>query len=203
VTTLPEIQMIGTENGEAMPISEQTARSSWLPAGLQREHGLQGWYAVQTVPRHEKMVARALTVKGLGVYLPLVATLNRWSDRSQEVHLPLFPTYLFVRPPGTPEARLAVVQTKGIKGFVGIRGEGVRIPDSQVDAIRLILEKKIPFSDYPFLRAGRRVRIRNGKLDGLEGIFVAKRNESTLVISIDIFRRSIEIQLSGYRVELL
>jgi transcriptional antiterminator RfaH len=186
-----------------MPVSQETAGSSHLPVSLQREHVFQGWYAVRTVPRHEKTVARTLTVKGLGVYLPLVATLNRWSDRNQEVHLPLFPSYLFVRPPRTPEARLAVMQTNGIKGFVGIRGEAVQIPDSQVDAIRLILEKKIPFSDYPFLRAGRRVRIRSGKLDGLEGIFVAKRTESTLVISIDIFQRSIEIQLSGFRLELL
>ncbi len=51
------------------------------------------WYAVQTRARHEKVVAERLQEQGLTAFLPLIATVHRWSDRQKKVELPLFSCY--------------------------------------------------------------------------------------------------------------
>jgi hypothetical protein len=49
---------------------------------------------------------------------------------------------------------------------------------------------------------GRRVRIRGGCLDGLEGI-LEQNQEKSLVISIESIQRSVAIKIEGYELELI
>src|SRR5438552_566415 len=51
------------------------------------------WYAIKTRSNHEKLVARALRDKGLGVFLPVSRERHTWSDRTKLVEIPLFSTY--------------------------------------------------------------------------------------------------------------
>jgi transcription antitermination factor NusG len=48
---------------------------------------------------------------------------------------------------------------------------------------------------------GQQVRIREGSLDGLEGILTAVNGDQSLVVSIDIIQRSVAIRIAGYRIE--
>src|SRR5271165_6267696 len=83
------------------------------------------WFAIQTKPRHEKKVASELEEKGLTAFLPLHTALQQWSDRKQQVQLPLFANYVFVRIAADRVLRTMVLQTNGVKSFVGMRGTGV------------------------------------------------------------------------------
>ena len=56
---------------------------------------------------------------------------------------------------------------------------------------------------YPFLKAGRRVRIRGGCLDGLEGILVSENKDHSLVVSIEAIQRSLAIRIDGFDVEAI
>ena len=85
--------------------------------------------------------------------------------------------------------------------LVGSGGEGTPIPDGQIDAVRTLMDGGIPWSSYPFLKIGQRVRIRGGALEGLEGILVARNGNQTLVISIDAIQRSLAVRVEGYQVE--
>ena len=89
----------------------------------------------------------------------------------------------------------------GVFAFVGPRGEGTPIPDAQIDAVRTLVEGPLPWSSHPFLKIGQRVRIRNGALEGIEGILVSRSGESTLVISVDAIQRSMAVRIEGYDVE--
>ena len=120
------------------------------------------WYAVWSRSRHEKMVATALTNTGVTTFLPLVTETHRWSDRRKSVDVPLFPGYVFVQIPNSPEAQLRVLKTSGVVQFVGNRQGAVPIPDKEIDDVRTVLEQKISCSPYPFLQLGQRVRIRGG-----------------------------------------
>ncbi len=135
------------------------------------------------------------------VFLPLVARTSRWSDRQKEVLFPLFPGYVFVRLRTADPARLSVLQTPGVAGFVGNQGRGTPIPGRQIDNIRLVLEGQIPFELYPFLEVNQRVRIRGGSLDGVEGVLLAKNADQSLVVSIDLIQRSILVRVTGYELE--
>ena len=158
------------------------------------------WFAIQTWPRYEKKVAHELVRKSVEVFLPLVAAEHQWSDRRRMVDLPLFQTYLFVQTAGTTETRIPVLRTYGVIGFVGAR-TGTPVPDSEIDSVRILLDRDVAFQNHPFLNVGQRVRIREGSLDGVEGILVAKNDDFSLIVSINIIQRSLAVRLAGYRVE--
>lgn len=159
------------------------------------------WYAVQTRSRHEKIVARHLEGQGFATFLPITIQLRQWSDRRKLVELPLFPGYTFVRMVYQPEQRLRVLGTEGIVAFVGMHGQGVPIPDQQIEYIQTLLTAEVPFESYPFLKVGQRVRICSGSLDGTEGILVGQESDRRLVISVELIQRSVSIRVQGYEVE--
>lgn len=159
------------------------------------------WFAVHTRARHEKVIAQRLREKGVATFLPLVKTVHRWSDRRKTVELPLFNSYLFVNLAPTHENRLRVLMEDGILGFVGVRRQGIAIPDEQIEAIRILIAQQLPYSSHPFLKIGQRVRVRSGALSGMEGILVSRSGEHTLVISVDALQRSLGVRIEGYDVE--
>jgi transcription antitermination factor NusG len=159
------------------------------------------WYAVQTRPRFEKKVALEFQEKGLESYVPLHAVKHQWSDRKQLVSLPLFPGYSFVRISAVQDARVAVLRTNGVNNFVGARGVGSPIPDSEIEAVRTLLKQQIPFKPHPYLRVGQAVRIRGGALDGIKGILTKVNGDQSLIISVELIQRSIAMRVTGFDVE--
>jgi len=159
------------------------------------------WYAIRTRSRHEKIVADQLEKQSIESFLPLVKKARQWSDRTKEVELPMFSGYSFVRLTLCSPARLHVLQTHGVAGFVGVRGIGIPVPEVQIENLKTVLANQVPVSDHPFLAVGQRVRVRGGALDGIEGILAAHKSDRTLVISIDLIHRSLSVCLDGYSVE--
>jgi transcription termination/antitermination protein NusG len=159
------------------------------------------WYALQTQARHEKMVEQRLLERGVTTFLPMVTEVHRWSDRKKKVQLPLFSCYLFARLAPTKVDRLRVLRVDGVFNFVGPKGEGTPIPDSQIEAVRALIDGELPWSTHPFLKIGQRVRIRSGALNGVEGILVRRDGDSTLVISVEAIQRSLAVRVEGYDVE--
>ena len=183
-----------------MSSSGQTWQSSSpvLVTEVDRSH----WYAVQTRARHEKVVSERLQEQGLTTFLPMISEVHRWSDRRKKVELPLFSCYVFVRMiPENNEERLRVYRVNGVFGIVGVRGEGIPIPDEQIQAVHALISEKLPWSFHPFLKIGQRVRIRGGSMDGVEGVLVARNGDRTLVVSIDAIQRSLAVRIEGYDVE--
>ncbi len=159
------------------------------------------WYGLQTRPRHEKIVAHRLAERGVTTFLPLVTEVHRWSDRKKSVELPLFSCYVFARFVPNRVERLRVLRVEGVFGLVGAQGEGTPIPDSEIEAVRSLVETELPWSSHPFLKIGQRVRIRSGALDGMEGILVSRNGDRTLIISVEAIQRSLAVRVEGYEVE--
>ncbi len=159
------------------------------------------WFAVQTRPRYEKKVASELQEKGIRAFLPLSSAKHQWSDRQRLVQLPLFPSYVFVRIAYTMDVRVSVLRTNGVNSFVGVRGMATAIPDGEIEAVKTVLENRVPFEPYSFLRIGQRVRIRGGSLDGVEGVLTAINGDQSLIVSVELIQRSIAIRMTGYNVE--
>jgi transcription antitermination factor NusG len=161
------------------------------------------WYAVQTRSRHEKIVATLLQGQDINTFLPLSEQVHRWSDRKKMVQVPMFPGYVFVRvvPLGTQYVQ--VLRIYGVTNFVGGRRQGVPIPDKQIADIQILLTNNAASYVCPFLRAGQRVRIRGGCLDGIEGLLVARNGNRNLLISVEPIRQSLAISIDGYDVEVV
>ena len=168
--------------------------------GLEPEES--SWYAVHTRARHEKRIAAQFEEKHVCTFLPVLRQIHRWSDRRISVEVPMFSCYAFVRMVQTSDERLKVLRTPGVLSFVGSEGHGTPIPDEQIESLKTAISMHVPCFPHPFLSAGRRVRIRGGSLEGLEGILVRQGADHSLVVSVDLLHRSIAIRVEGYDIEL-
>ena len=161
------------------------------------------WYAIHTLARHEKRVAVQFKEKRVCTFLPLLGQIHRWTDRKVKVEVPMFSCYAFVRIVHTVEERLKVLRTPGVLGFVGSERQGTPIPDEQIESHRTAINENIPCFPHDFIIAGRRVRIRGGSLDSVEGILVGPGGNQSLVLSVQLLHRSVSIRVEGYDIELI
>jgi transcription antitermination factor NusG len=159
------------------------------------------WFAVQTRSRHEKRANAELQEKGIQSFLPLFAEKHKWSDRQRVVDMPLFSQYLFVRISASSDERISVLRTNGVVALVGTKGSGIAIPDAQIDRIQRVIEQKIPYNPHLYLNVGKRIRIRGGALNGLEGILTAVNGDRTLVVSVELIQRSLAVRITGFDIE--
>jgi transcription antitermination factor NusG len=193
-----------TQYGGALSVSVvQRSTENLLSAGYRPLEEPASWFAVQTRPRYEKKVSSELHEKGIKTFLPLSSAMHQWSDRRRLVHVPLFSGYVFVNIAASLGARICVLRTNGVLNFVGVRNMGVPIPDSEIEAVRAVVEERVAFEPYPYLKVGQRVCIRGGSLDGVSGVLTAVNGDQSLIISVNLIQRSIAMRIEGYRVEPL
>ena len=150
------------------------------------------WYAAYIMPRHEKAVADQLLRREVESYLPLYRTLHRWNGRRAEVELPLFPGYVFVKTP--IKDRVRVLEQPGVIRLVGINGRATPLPDDEIEKLRTSLAS-CKAEPYPFLTAGKQVRIRSGPLSGLQGKIVRRKGKMRLLVSINLIRSAILLEV--------
>lgn len=173
------------------------------PEPLNLGRGEPRWYAIHTVARHEKRVAQQLEENKVFTFLPLIRQRRQWSDRRATVHVPLFSCYAFVRMIQTVEERLKVLRIPGVLGFVGSGRVGTPIPNAEIENLQTAIRENVPFALHPFITVGKRVRIRGGSLDGIEGLLVSRLGDDSLILSVELLQRSICIRVEGYDVELV
>jgi transcription antitermination factor NusG len=157
------------------------------------------WYAVQTVPRHEKRVQERLEFRGIHCFLPVYTKMSRWKNGvTARVELPLFPTYLFVEL--AAEARGSVLVDPGVSRLVGSGREAIAVPRAEIEALQqaALLGQLQP---HDYLVAGERVRIRRGPLADLTGILVRKNNDLRLVLKLDLIRQGASVEVAIEDVE--
>jgi transcriptional antiterminator RfaH len=158
------------------------------------------WLAAYTRSHHESAVTDQLQHKALATLLPTYERLSRWSDRVRRTRAPLFPGYVFVCV--NESERVRVLQTAGVVSIVSRAGKPVPLSDEEIRRLRLCAESPCA-EPHPFLQVGKRVRVKHGLFQGLEGILVEKKNSSRLVISIEQIMRSVSIDLHGADVDAL
>lgn len=163
-----------------------------------REGGAQ-WYAAYTRSRHEKVVAETLQQRGVEHFLPLYETVRQWKNGRCKVQMPLFPGYLFVHI--ELGDRLQVLQAPGVVRLVGFKGAPAALPQKEVEIIRSALRRGIGAEPHPYLKAGQRVRIMSGPMEGLEGILLRRRGKPRVVVSVDLIMRSVALDIDAAQVE--
>ena len=115
------------------------------------------------------------------VFLP---TIGVWSSACgcQAQDSPPLVSRLSVRA-GRAERRplCRAAQGEGLVGVLGGQDGGPgEIPDTEIDAIRALVNSELPASPYPYLQTGQRVRITEGPLTGVEGMLVDRRAGQSL-----------------------
>ena len=163
-------------------------------AGQQRN-----WYALTTCSRHEKSVADQIERRSFQCFLPSYRSVRRWKDRRKELRLALFPGYVFVRM--ELQDKLKVLQLPGVVRLVSFNGKPAVLPDTEIEALQARLSGDIRVEPHPYLRTGRRVRVRSGAMQGLEGIVVRRKEHCRVIFSIDMIMRSVSVEVDEADLE--
>lgn len=157
------------------------------------------WFAVYTNSRHEKCVAKHFDERQIESFLPLYPKLHHWTKRnSVRLDLPLFPNYIFVHI--APQQRTSVLAVPGVLAMVGRGNIASALPDAEIEALRTGLQLR-RFAPHPYLVAGERVRIQAGPMEGMEGILLRKKNELRVVLTLDLIKRSVALEVDAQDVE--
>ena len=166
---------------------------------LPSEYILPQWFAAYTSPRHEKKVALQMEGNEIEFFLPLYRTVRRWKDRRKQLDLPLFPGYIFVHI--ALRDRLRVLRLPGVLQFVSFAGKPAPLPHGDIESLRNGLAGGLRAEPHPYLKVGKRVRVRGGPFAGLEGILTRRKDKFRVVLSIELIQRSVAVEVDESEVE--
>lgn len=157
------------------------------------------WFAVFTLPRHEKRVQEHLSAREIEHFLPLLQAQRRWKDGSKRVlQLPLFSNYIFVRI--GRQGRLPLLAVPGVLSIVGGGRESASVPESYIEFLRDGLRHG-RIEAHPYLTSGSRVRIRSGIMAGTEGILLRQKSSFRVVLTLEMIMKSIRVEVQMEDIE--
>lgn len=153
------------------------------------------WYAIYTKSRAEKKTAELLNYHNIEHYLPLQKKLKQWSDRKKWVEEPLIRSYIFVNIANDKEY-LKTLDTDGVVRFITFEGKAARIPENQIENIRLLLasEEELEITTENF-EPGMDIIVRAGTLKGLEGELIETRGKNRVQVQLQAIGQSILVEI--------
>jgi transcription antitermination factor NusG len=156
------------------------------------------WYALVVKPRHEKVAQQILSNKGFETFLPVYRRLHSYGSRKRAFLLPLFPSYVFCR--FQPDTWLPVLSTPSVIQVAGAGRTPLPIDDTEMESLRIAAAARCALSPHPYLEAGRKVRVAEGPLAGVEGVILKPKNSLRLILSITMMQRSVAVEIDSEQV---
>jgi transcription antitermination factor NusG len=159
------------------------------------------WFAAYTTPRHEKAVVRQLEARHVESFLPLYSSARRWKNGCRvTIARPLFPSYVFVRVNRLDSVK--ILQIPGVLSIVSAGREPAALPCAEIESLRAGLPRR-QFEPHPYLVAGEKVRIIAGSFEGMVGILLRKKNDLRVVLTLDLIRQSVAVEIGIDEIEPL
>jgi transcription antitermination factor NusG len=159
-----------------------------------------GWWAMYTLARREKELARRLRALEIPHYCPLIRKRFRSpSGRVRESFVPLFPGYVFLC--GDQQQRYQALTTNCISRCL-------EVPDGtqlcrELAQIHQLIESCALVTPEARLEPGRQVRVKSGPMMGMEGTVIRRQGKEWFVIAINFLQRGAAVMLEDYQLELV
>jgi transcriptional antiterminator RfaH len=141
------------------------------------------WFAVYTKPRQEHIALEHLERQAFHCFLPMaVNPYQRRSERKRRIE-PLFPRYLFLNAVPDQQSLGPVRSTRGVATLVRFGQKLARLPEPVIEAIndRCDGDGLVRLDPVP-VEPGDKVRVFDGPLAGLEGIFKERKGEKRALL---------------------
>ena len=154
----------------------------------------QQWYALLVRTRSATLTAASLNDKGYEVFLPTYVQKRKWSDRYVAFEKPLFPGYLFCRL-NPLDRMLPILTTPGVMSILSAGRMPIPVPDSEIDAIKSLLNSGLSVLPFPDLTTGTKVLLEKGPLTGIHGVVTTVGKSCRLIVSVEILHRSVMVEI--------
>jgi hypothetical protein len=155
------------------------------------------WWAVHTLSRQEKSLARQLLGHGIPFYLPLVAKDNLIRGRRVRSWIPLFGGYVFLF--GDESERVKGLATKRVSRILPVSDQNRLKYD--LGQIQRLIAADAPLTVERRLTSGRSVRIKKGPMAGLEGTVLSRRATTRLLVAVTFLQQGVSVELDDFLLE--
>lgn len=173
-----------------MPLSieSQVIEDDCFLIGAIPEHR---WYPVYCKPNKEKKLAELAIKKNISTYLPTLPHSRTTRGRRINSHFPMFSGYVFLC---LNRLQNWLVKTSGLALRilpVTEITEPILIEDLNKIREFELLSRTQPVEVRADLIPGKRFTITHGKLKGIEGIILKKKNHTEFIVRLDFLGLSI------------
>jgi transcription antitermination factor NusG len=141
------------------------------------------WFAIYTMSKCEKAVARRLSQKGIEAYLPLQHVTRHYTRKVKHLELPLIRGYVFTHI--NKQDYVGVLDTPDVVNFVKFSKQLVAIPEAEIDILRRVAGDQLETTVSPLsIEIGDEVEIIGGHMTGIRGKLIARENKRELVLEL-------------------
>lgn len=143
------------------------------------------WYVVQTKPRQESLALSNLERQGYVAYCPQIRQMRRQRGKWRDTIEPLFPRYLFVELTEGEDNFSPLRSTIGVSSLLRFGDTPAHVSQQTIEVIRQ-QEKELLVNEGSLCKPGDIVRVLEGPLAGLKGIFYIKNREQRVIVLMDL-----------------
>jgi transcription antitermination factor NusG len=151
------------------------------------------WLVLRTRSRHENAVENVLLQKCITAYLPKYKVVRSTNGRKRVTEMPLFPGYVFVRPRIDQYEGMRYI--RGSCGLVLADSRPARLPETELQAVKTLVDSGVPLTVDQMLVSGKRVKITAGPFAGVEGELVLMKDREVLSINVDMVGSSVRVEV--------
>ena len=149
------------------------------------------WYVLYVKPRCEKKMSAYCEAHGVECDLPVREETKIYQRRKVTVHKPVFPGYVFLNFPAS--AKLTVLKSNLVVRILPVENQERFYKEllqiRQALAIDPTLDASAAF------QSGRRVLIKSGPFQGVEGVVQVVKGRTKVVLNVDIIGRAISVEV--------
>jgi transcription antitermination factor NusG len=149
------------------------------------------WHVVHAKPRCEKKFSEYCAAHSILVDLPLREETKLYQRRKVTVYKPVFPGYVFVN--YSPEEKAEILKSNMTVRILPVENQDQLI--LELAQVRLALSVDPTLDACAAFQSGKRVVIRKGPFQGLEGVVQTVKGKAKVVLNVEMIGRALAVEV--------
>ena len=157
---------------------------------------MKNWYLIYTKPQKELVARENLERQGYEIYLPMARLRRRRMGKGTTRIEPLFPRYLFIHLDTKTDNWSPIRSTLGVSNLVKFGMYPSAVPEALIELLCDRCDEEgiqdITPDEY---KEGEAIRVMEGPMTGLEGVFLAKTSSDRVMVLLDIVGKHTRVNM--------
>ncbi len=157
---------------------------------------MKNWYLIYTKPHKELLARENLERQGYETYLPMARLRRRRMGKGVTRIEPLFPRYIFIHLDTKTDNWAPIRSTLGVSNLVKFGLYPSAVPEALIELLYDRCDEEgiqdIVPDEY---KEGEPIRVLEGPMTGLEGVFLAKTSSDRVMVLLDIVGKHTRVNL--------
>lgn len=157
---------------------------------------MKNWYLIYSKPQKELVARENLERQGYEVYLPMARLRRRRMGKGVTRIEPLFPRYLFIHLDTKTDNWSPIRSTLGVNNIVKFGMYPSAVPEKLIELLDDRCDEEgiqdIAPDEY---KEGEAIRVMEGPMTGLEGVFLTKTGSDRVMVLLDIVGKHTRVNM--------